>query len=82
MSKPRPILDAIPESERVLYCHRCMVEQPIRVLDSKLNPQGLWVASIQCKACGSIVSRMIHHAGQGWSMDVSFYEERRAQMKL
>jgi len=76
MSKPRPVLDAVPERERVMYCLRCMVEQPIQVLDSELNQQGIWVAPVQCKVCGTIVSRLIHHAGQGWTLDTSFYRER------
>lgn len=80
-SKPTPILDGIPENERVMFCQRCLVEQLIEVLDL-VERNGVWLAPIQCKACGSIVSRLVHTPGQGWDLDMSFYKERRIARKV
>ena len=77
MSKTLPRLDLnhIPKKDRALYCQRCMIEQPIRLLDPNEENSQVYI-NIECKKCGFLVARLVHRPPNGWEFDGQFSMER------
>lgn len=67
---PYPILDGIPESDRRLFCAKCLIEQLVEFEPKSYLENEIWWVNVNCKTCGHRVTRFKHTPGHGWWLDV------------